>query len=1262
MPASALPTGLAWEFAGWYGGGAYPMVVPDPSVAGRVYLLSDVCGIWRSDDRGNLWVPKNEGLINIKIVNLAVAPSNPNVLYAGTSIGIHRSDDAGTQWRFLEATRNRVIFKRPDDYRSIVVHPSDPNRVFAGTQTGEIFRSSDGGVTWASMGNPLGAAASALHLTGDGVYLFAGAFNGLRRCTVASGAWETLSPLTPRALDIASIGNTIYVAGGTRVSISSDNGASWRYSVDLPTAGEVYRLSAATSPEGVRLLVGCRDGWNGTALLSVNGGLSWTGVERGLSHDLTSNPTRAWSTGFGWPLTAVIDPFDSNVLYFADFWGVWRSDDAGVTWRERIKGAFNTIGSDIDIGADGRVFVGTMDNGLAVSADGGTTYRAIIPGAGYDNSIAGHVWKVVVNGSKIVATNSPWNGAANQILISENGGTSFTKTKNGLPAAYPRTSVVWDKGYARALARDPVDPTRYYLGIDGTDGGGFFYSTNGGYAWTRGAAQPASLKIYNGLAVDPLEPSRIYWGTVGDAAGGVYRTENYGANWSKVFSASNYVFDIAVDSAGTVYAAADTGGPALYVSRNRGTSWGLLKKFEGSGTCDGIAIDPTNPSRIAVSTVKWNGHAPGKIFFSEDAGVTWHDLTLNLPNGSGANAMTFAPDGDTLWISRDASSAYKLRFPGVDDTLPPSVPGDLAVRQVAGESADVTWSASIDDRGVAGYRVFRDGVRVGVSTVAFYRDSTGVPGRAYAYAVRAFDAADNESPEAGPVSLTIADLTAPSVPSIRTYGVVEVKKASLAWDAPLDNVGVTGYRIFRDNAQIAQTASRSYVDAGVTDGNAYSYFLKAHDAAGNVSASSAAVTVTIPDVTSPAAPTSLAAQARAREILVTWAASPERDVATYKIFRDGQLAGSFDTLVTLYADTGVTPGQVYSYRVTAVDNAQNESAPSAAVNAATLGTDTAAPTVPANLRAAASEETPQVPAEAPGTSIFFDGQGDALVFADAPDWNLASDDLTIDFWARFDNVSAIQAIFSQGNSSVDYMRFEWNGRQWTFNAGMQVFTYGSKLVAPDSIAPNTWYHLALVRKGSTWKIFRDGVEKASGVDPDPYPDYSGPFVVGCLDYRDDRITHLGGRLDGFRVTRGLARWDVPFTPPTLASDPDASTRLLLRAAEPRAFTDASASAHPVQALADVRADASLYKMTRPVTEPGVNTAVVGLDWLASSDAVGVTGYRVLRNGAALGSTESPTYVDRTVARGSSYSYSVLALDAADNESAASAAATASVPI
>ncbi len=667
----ALTSPLTWQFAGWYAGGCFPVVLPDASAAGRVFLTSDVAGVWRSDDRGNKWNFRTKGAENVNTPSIAIAPSNPSVLYNGTKAGMHKSTDGGATWKFLSATKNKVTFKRPDNYRAIAIDRTNPSKVYAGTKGGSVYYSQDGGTTWALAGGatyPFGSAVpiSSLWITSDNATLLAGSSSGLAKLTRSGGSWTRVTSLSGgKAYDIVGKGSpeTVYVTNGARVAYTTDKGVSWTYTATIPSSRTAYRLDVRVEAAGVKILLGWIAGWEGGVYLSKDKGRTWTDLERGLVYDVLGDPTRTWTKGFGKANSVAIDPYDSNILYFTDWWGIFRSDDGGLTWRERITGAPNTVGSEIITTSSGAILVGTMDNGLLRSTDNGVSYKASLPSAAYTSaSYLGHVWRVATAGTKIIATSAPWDVKVNQVAVSNDGGVTFQLYRTGLPATRPVKNTVWDQGYARGLAVDPKNPSKIYLGIDGDDGGGLYVSSNGGTSWTRSSGQPASKRIYNALEVDPVTTTRLYWGTVG-TGGGIYKSENSGASWAKVFSGSSYIFDMEVSKEGVVYAAGDATGPCLYVSRDKGATWQLLKRFTGtSGACEGITIDPNNSKRIAVSTTRWEDYTGGKVYVTTDGGVSWTDVTADLPGGTGAADLTFSRDGLYLYLSRYAGSVYRLKL------------------------------------------------------------------------------------------------------------------------------------------------------------------------------------------------------------------------------------------------------------------------------------------------------------------------------------------------------------------------------------------------------------------------------------------------------------------------------------------------------------------------------------------------------------------------------------------------------------------------
>ena len=181
------------------------------------------------------------------------------------------------------------------------------------------------------------------------------------------------------------------------------------------------------------------------------------------------------------------------------------------------------------------------------------------------------------------------------------------------------------------------------------------------------------------------------------------------------------------------------------------------------------------------------------------------------------------------------------------DLAPPSAPTGLAETAAdAPPRVALSWSAASDDVGVTAYEVSRGGALVATVTATSWTDTSVAAGQTYDYAVRPRDAAGNQGPEAS-VTAKVPDTTAPRVPTaLRASALSKPRRVSLSWGASTDNVGVAGYRVFRNGVRIATTATRSYVDAAVARSTTYRYAVAAHDAAGNASATTASVSVKTP--------------------------------------------------------------------------------------------------------------------------------------------------------------------------------------------------------------------------------------------------------------------------------------------------------------------------------------------------------------------------------------------------------------------------------
>lgn len=183
------------------------------------------------------------------------------------------------------------------------------------------------------------------------------------------------------------------------------------------------------------------------------------------------------------------------------------------------------------------------------------------------------------------------------------------------------------------------------------------------------------------------------------------------------------------------------------------------------------------------------------------------------------------------------------------DRRPPTRPRNPVVAGAAERSVSVSWNASRDDRGVAGYGLYRNGAYVGTSSSP---PATwgGLRCSSYVLAVDAVDRAGNRSAKsvlaASPACSRppSADDEPPSVPQGMAFPGKTKTSVSLVWDASTDNVGVAGYGLYRSNVRVASTDDFSYTYTGLACGTSYSFALEAYDAAGNASNRAEATGVT----------------------------------------------------------------------------------------------------------------------------------------------------------------------------------------------------------------------------------------------------------------------------------------------------------------------------------------------------------------------------------------------------------------------------------
>ncbi len=206
----------------------------------------------------------------------------------------------------------------------------------------------------------------------------------------------------------------------------------------------------------------------------------------------------------------------------------------------------------------------------------------------------------------------------------------------------------------------------------------------------------------------------------------------------------------------------------------------------------------------------------------------------------------------------------------------------------------------------------------------------------------------------GTATVTVSDSTAPSVPASLSSSNVSYTSATVNWAASTDNVGVTGYTIYRNGTQVGTSTTTSFSSTGLTPATTYQFKVAARDAIGNTSAQSTALSVTtLIDSVAPSVPGKPTSSAQTMtSITLNWTASTDNvALVGYRVFRNGALVASPTS--TTYTDTGLTPQTSYSYTIAAYDSSGVMSAQSAATPVSTLA-DNVAPSIPTGLKSSVS--------------------------------------------------------------------------------------------------------------------------------------------------------------------------------------------------------------------------------------------------------------------------------------------------------------------
>ena len=663
---------LQWRLVGPHRGGRVVAVAGHPTEAMTFYFGACAGGVWRTVDGGTYWENVSDGFFETAAVGaLAVAPSDPNVLYAGTGEscirgnvshgdGVYRSTDAGRTWtnRGLRDTRHigrvRVHPRDPDlVYVAALGHAWGPNR-----ERG-VFRSRDGGVTWQQvLFKSEGAGAVDLVL------------DDTNPRNLYAAIWQ--AQRTPWGM----------TSGGPDSSLwrSTDGGDTWTdvsRNPGLPR-GTLGRIGIAVSGADGRRLYALVEADDGALFRSDDGGDTWQrcSEEPGLRG-------RPW-----YYMHVFADPCDVDTVWVADY-SLWKSIDGGKTFGE----VATPHGDNHDLWIDPvnpRRMIEGNDGGACVSFNGGQSWSSIYnqPTAQFYHVCADDQRPYRIYGSQqdnwaISLPSQSHRGAITTIdQIQPGGGESgYIAVKPGDPAIVVGGAVGSGPGMGRLIHYDhrtgqerliSVWPEGYGMGIAPAEHRYRFQWTFPVFysRWDPRELWIAGNRIFR--SVDEGHTWEIVSAdlTRNDAtklglSGGPITRDNTGAEvYGTIFALVESPYERDVLWAGT-----DDG--LVHLSRDRGQSWQAVTPPELPEWALISVLEPSPHDAatcyVAATRYKHDDTQP-YVFKTSDYGRTWKRITNGLPASEftrviredpGRRGLLYCGTETGVWVSLDDGGAWQ---------------------------------------------------------------------------------------------------------------------------------------------------------------------------------------------------------------------------------------------------------------------------------------------------------------------------------------------------------------------------------------------------------------------------------------------------------------------------------------------------------------------------------------------------------------------------------------------------------------------------
>jgi photosystem II stability/assembly factor-like uncharacterized protein len=589
---------LKWRLIGPFRGGRVVAVAGVPSDSTTFYFGSVNGGIWKTIDAGVVWTPIFDGQPVGSIGDLAVAPSDPKVIYAGTGEsdiredlssgnGVYKSTDGGATWNHigLDDTRqiSRVVI---DPQNASVVYVGALGHVYAPNEQRGVYKSVDGGTHWTralDLGPATGISDLAMCSSNPQI-LFA-------------GAWHTWRPPWSVYAPVDGPGSGLYRsqdAGKTWSRLQGEGlpEGNWgRVGVDVsPDGKRVYALievtkSVETKSEAAKSAAGKVEEKKSGLYRSDDGGNTW--VLANADARLTS---RAWYFN-----RVTIDPQNPDVIYIPNI-ALYRSEDGGKTISV-LRGAPG--GDDyhqlwVDPKNSSSMVLGT-DQGTTISLNRGQTWSSWYnqPTAQLYHVTTDNQFPYVVYGAQ------------------QDSGSAAVPSRTDHGQITPRDWFLPGDSESGYLVVDPNDPNIIYL--SGTFGPVARFNKRTGLSqditpWPAFAFESEiNERKYRdpwtpALVLSPVDKTTLYLGTQY-----VMKTVDGGLHWET----------ISPDLTGEMKVAS----PSTHDSPSNDSPTIKNARSAGYGVVFSIAPSPLNRDLI------WAGSDSGLIHLTRDGGKSWKNVT-----------------------------------------------------------------------------------------------------------------------------------------------------------------------------------------------------------------------------------------------------------------------------------------------------------------------------------------------------------------------------------------------------------------------------------------------------------------------------------------------------------------------------------------------------------------------------------------------------------------------------------------------------------